>query len=310
MSGSPKATTAPGGRACGSHPRRLSSGSSAPGPLPTPSLGLKSAAPEPARECGEARGPGRSPDASSRGRGACAGARSGIPAAASGSALGRVARAVGTRRGAASVWRPHRTLPPARPGAEGGPPLYLQKEAVPERARRQGHRGAGQTGGSWPPPGAALRGRRRGRGQRGAASEPNACRCDRFARDRARGIRGNGRPRHLPGPQPSEVLLCAARAEIQAAGKEPAPLGAQDPELGRGKRLVPFPMWRWPGRMGPRVPEAALWSGTRLPSGRRPSRGSGGPDCGQWSESLAASSPSATALRRHQVTETCALFRM
>lgn len=199
MSGSPRATTPPGGRACGSHPHRLSSGSSVPALLATPSLGRKSA--KPARECGEVRGPERSPEASSCGRGACAGSRPGSPAPGSGSVLGRTARAVGTRRGAASCGGPHRTLPPARPGAEGGPPLYLQKEAVPERARRRGHRGAGQTGGSWLPPGAALRGR-------GAA------------------VGNEGRP---PSPRPADTTA----SPVTVRARNPGEMGAPATSLAR-----------------------------------------------------------------------------
>ncbi|KAF3821749.1 hypothetical protein GH733_009791 [Mirounga leonina] len=69
-------------------------------------------------------------------------------APASGWALGGAALAVGTRLGAASGGGPHRAFPPARPVAEGGPPLYLQKEAVPERARRRGHAGQGGLAGA------------------------------------------------------------------------------------------------------------------------------------------------------------------
>lgn len=39
--------------------------------------------------------------------------------------------------------------------------------------------------------------------------------------------------------------LRAARAEIQAAGWDPDPLGAQGPESKLGKSLAPLPMWPW-----------------------------------------------------------------
>lgn len=69
-----------------------------------------------------------SSEASSCVRPACAGTRPG--------SLPRIGLRVGAWLGSADQRQrvgtgPHRTLPPARPGAEGGPPLYLQKEAVP-----------------------------------------------------------------------------------------------------------------------------------------------------------------------------------
>lgn len=81
-------------------------------------------------------------------------------------------------RGVRLPTRSPRRRPPAhpvvRPGAEGGPPPFGEKEAVP--GGRSGRGRAGQAGRSWLPPGAALRGpkarparKRRARGPLGLA---------------------------------------------------------------------------------------------------------------------------------------------
>ena len=160
------------------------------------------------------------------------------------------------------------------------------------RRCQRGRGGAGPTGGSWPPPGAALRGRRRARrgsGGRGTALEPGAGRSGRFyARDRARKeSRKNGHPRHFAGPQLWEVgggelrfssrlsELRAARSRQQEGSRFPSGSRAQSwgrgGDAGRGLARCPLRCAGGPGRTGPCVPEAALSATTpsraSLPSG-------------------------------------------
>lgn len=149
--------------------------------------------------------------------------------------------------GAASGGRsePHRTLPPAGPGAEGGPPLYLQGEAVPggaaagRRAGQGGLAGAGchrvlPSGRKTPKPGNAERGsaspgrsRARDRGQEGSEKNPSG----------SRG--GDWRVSSWQAER-----RCASRDP--AAGRERVSFGAGFQGSGRGRekgKRLPPPAW-------------------------------------------------------------------
>lgn len=99
-----------------------------------------------------------SSEAASSARAACAVTCPGSLVRASGSALGGAAQAADSGLGA----DPRRTLPPAGPGAEGEPHRIYRRRRCREGAAVWGRRAeqsrAEQTGGSWPLPGAALRG--------------------------------------------------------------------------------------------------------------------------------------------------------